>query len=725
MKKVNRISICLIVLILAVQYFPHESQVYGMATESGSEKVEKIIVDDGIDNPVQEETEFPNEIATKEASPSDINELEKDSEVVLKDAKSSLFANVGPRVSNKGSQTLTEEQTILLDNENNTLSKVNESATSKLGHLKNSRVKIYESLDKDSSLNLAGDTYTNAVYYIKKQAEVSGQTYYLISKQPSSTRGVVGWVKASDISTHSHVSVDKKTKTFYIRGTGKAYTKAWGGSKDFVYDLSKYKYNKFTVQLTEKVGNNFWYRGTLNGKTVWVHTSYLTPKEEKSTSRLGQLKNSNVVIYKNLHNQNSGVKAGKTYTNKVYYIKKEAKINDITYYLISNNPSSTKGVVGWVKASDLSTHSHVGVDKKTKTFYIKGTGKAYTKAWGGSKDLVYNLSQHKGKEFKVNLTEKVGNNVWYRGKLNGKTVWVHNSYLYENKHSYYDLELNEALKIQETANPQTDKEYKTYISKEYVKDSKVTADVLNVRGGPSTDSWVVGRLSQGATVKILAEVNGWYEIEYTDNHRWVNASPDDILYYLNPLNFIKSSVQQLQFLDLTKTSGIDVSVLNDYLKGKGILEGQGQAFLDASKKFGLNETYLVSHAVLETGNGDSTLAKGVKHNGKTVYNMYGIGAYDECPVECGARKAYDEGWDTPYKAIVGGAAFIDTGYIKAGQNTLYKMRWNPQSMALTGTFGKQYATDIGWAYKQAQIMYNNFYKHNQYTLLQLDIPVYK
>ncbi|MFB4474460.1 hypothetical protein ACDI16_16280, partial [Oceanobacillus caeni] len=71
-----------------------------------------------------------------------------------------------------------------------------ESKTSRLGHLKSAKVKIYKELGNTSTAFKAGGTYTNAVYYIKKQAELSGTLYYLISKNPSSTSGVVGWVKA-------------------------------------------------------------------------------------------------------------------------------------------------------------------------------------------------------------------------------------------------------------------------------------------------------------------------------------------------------------------------------------------------------------------------------------------------------------------------------------------------------------------------------------------------
>ncbi|MFP3359521.1 GW dipeptide domain-containing protein, partial [Planococcus sp. SIMBA_143] len=117
----------------------------------------------------------------------------------------------------------------------------------------------------------------------------ASQLYYLISTNPSSETGVLGWVKAQDVSSHSHKGVDTKSKTFYVKGTGNAYSKAWGGSKDLVYDLSSLSMKEFQVNKTETVGNNTWYRGILEGKEVFIHSSYLMTKEEESTSRLGHI----------------------------------------------------------------------------------------------------------------------------------------------------------------------------------------------------------------------------------------------------------------------------------------------------------------------------------------------------------------------------------------------------------------------------------------------------
>src|SRR5699024_4733063 len=173
---------------------------------------------------------------------------------------------------------------------------------------------------------------------------VSRETYYLISTKPSSTKGTIGWVNAKEMSTHAHKGVDKKSKTFVVKGTGKAYRKAWGGSKDLVYNLSDYKNKEFNVHLTETVGSNTWYRGKLDGKTVWMHSSYVTTKQESKTSKLGHLR-LGATIYQTIGDESSAIDSAQ-YLNAVYYIKKQAKVGKTTYYLISTKPSSKKGTIG-------------------------------------------------------------------------------------------------------------------------------------------------------------------------------------------------------------------------------------------------------------------------------------------------------------------------------------------------------------------------------------------
>ncbi|MDN7241740.1 SH3 domain-containing protein [Planococcus sp. N028] len=210
---------------------------------------------------------------------------------------------------------------------------------------------------------------------------------------------------------------------------------------------------------------------------------------------------------------------------------------------------------------------------------------------------------------------------------------------------------------------------------------------------------------------------------------WMNASRQQVEYYANPANFKKNTANYYQFLVLSQPAGLHTKEVNQkILYNQGILTGKAQSFIDAGKKYNVNEAYLISHALLETGNGSSQLATGipVDNTGKivsakdadyTVYNMYGIGATDKCPQSCGAKRAFDEGWFTPEAAIVGGAAFIQD-YIIHGQDTLFKMRWNP---AKPGTH--QYATDIGWSIKQTTRI-EQLYKLVDNFVLIFDVPKY-
>ena len=73
---------------------------------------------------------------------------------------------------------------------------------------------------------------------------------------------------------------------------------------------------------------------------------------------------------------------------------------------------------------------------------------------------------------------------------------------------------------------------------------------------------------------------------------------------------MQKSSFKISILRLDRPQLLSVDRLNRLLKGKGMLENQGQAFANAAKLTGVNEIYLIAHALLETGNGQSKLAKG-------------------------------------------------------------------------------------------------------------------
>ncbi|QQK78499.1 SH3 domain-containing protein [Salicibibacter cibi] len=306
---------------------------------------------------------------------------------------------------------------------------------------------------------------------------------------------------------------------------------------------------------------------------------------------------------------------------------------------------------------------------------------------------------------------------------------------------------------------------------------------LNVREGPSTSYDQVSSIPRGERIDLVGEIDGWYKIQMDDvsgptyvsgsliefyetsgnehiaytsydvtfdealsiqmngspqissaSGGFQDASEADVAEYLDP-----SNNDQFQHLLLTESVGVSANELNNVLSGS--LDGMGQAFIDAGDEHSVNEVYLISHALLETGNGTSNLATGIEvgensngnaqvvtsgnrsnlSNIRTTYNTFGIGAADHDAETLGAIYAYNEGWFSPEEAIVGGAAFISQRYIHNdyNQNTLYKMRWNPANPGYP-----QYATDIGWAVKQVPRI-ESLYQQLDNPDLYFDIPEYQ
>lgn len=229
---------------------------------------------------------------------------------------------------------------------------------------------------------------------------------------------------------------------------------------------------------------------------------------------------------------------------------------------------------------------------------------------------------------------------------------------------------------------------------------------------------------------VNIQLNSRAVFQNTATWTWDPANASMIKGYVDPANITNDEYRKYEYLKLSYNDGASVTDLNHVLNGKGILSGNGQLFINSSKNNNINPIYLISHAILETGNGTSALSTGILVSSvdgvavtpRVVYNLFGIGAYDSNANKYGSEYAYKQGWFSVAQAIDGGAYFISNGYINNAsynQNTLYKMRWNP---AKPGTH--QYATDIRWAYNQISNI-KKLIDNCPNSLIYFDIPVYK
>src|SRR5690625_3050405 len=142
-------------------------------------------------------------------------------------------------------------------------------------------------------------------------------------------------------------------------------------------------------------------------------------------SKIGKLRDGKSLVYRSPIDLSNG-KSTKSLKNYSFFIKKEATINGEKFYLLSHKPSSSEGVVGWIKATNIATRNLVFIEQDPKIFTLNGKGKAYDRPWGSKKNIILDkLDLLKGIEFHVERTEKVRNRNWYCGFLENKKVWVH------------------------------------------------------------------------------------------------------------------------------------------------------------------------------------------------------------------------------------------------------------------------------------------------------------
>nr|WP_038244806.1 teichoic acids export ABC transporter ATP-binding subunit TagH [Virgibacillus massiliensis] len=151
-------------------------------------------------------------------------------------------------------------------------------------------------------------------------------------------------------------------------------------------------------------------------------------------SKIGHINANRSFIYSHLSTNKQDRVPSEDYKNCVYYIKREAKFSNSVFYLLSNEPSGEKGIVGWMKANDVNSKDEVLIDSDKKRYSIMGAGQAFERPWGGKRNLVYDdLGSFRGKEFVVNRTIKIGKNLWYNGILEGNSVWIHQRFLEDIK----------------------------------------------------------------------------------------------------------------------------------------------------------------------------------------------------------------------------------------------------------------------------------------------------
>lgn len=87
--------------------------------------------------------------------------------------------------------------------------------------------------------------------------------------------------------------------------------------------------------------------------------------------------------------------------------------------------------------------------------------------------------------------------------------------------------------------------------------------------------------------------------------------------------------------------------------------------------------------------------------------------------------AYDRPWNSPKKAITGGAKWIASGYISRGQFTSYLKKYNVNPNASSNIFNHQYMENIAAPASEAKTSYKAYSENGLLSLpLVFNIPIY-
>lgn len=146
--------------------------------------------------------------------------------------------------------------------------------------------------------------------------------------------------------------------------------------------------------------------------------------------------------------------------------------------------------------------------------------------------------------------------------------------------------------------------------------------------------------------------------------------------------------------DLTKYEIYTVDQMNEWIDKRAPEDSpfrdEGEAFLNASEKSGLDPKYLVAHAALESKWGTSNICRNKN-------NYFGIAAYNSSPGS--SAYTFSDGLES---SITEGAIWIKENYTDKGQETLDEMINGKKAYC---TLDDEKTPDQKWIRKIVDIVY--------------------
>lgn len=214
--------------------------------------------------------------------------------------------------------------------------------------------------------------------------------------------------------------------------------------------------------------------------------------------------------------------------------------------------------------------------------------------------------------------------------------------------------------------------------------------------------------------------------EYPTEKGWYNASSEAIAYYMDPRNYLNEkyifAFESLHY-NSSHTSNITNKILSGQSFWNSLYSGSGRTVGDDIVKAcfnvknntnsdGISAAHIASRIKQEISGldlSDPRLGSSFTYNNQSYsgyYNFFNISVWGDDKVIRGMKYAMDNGWNSPYNAIYGGAYYIYDDYIKINQDTMYYEKFDVSTS--DGNYDNQYMQNLAAPMQETDTSYRSY-----------------
>ena len=602
---------------------------------------------------------------------------------------------------------------------------------SKLGYLTSGKTFTINGKAQDSSgvwwytLSFNGKTGYVSSKYVKTSTTASSVTEVSDTTGTVSTGGTELFVRSGPGTSYSKLGYLTSGKTFAITGKAQDSSGTW------------------------------WYRLTYNGKTGYVSSKFVTVKTSSGATEAAQSAVGTVV---NTGSDPLNVRKGPGTGYSVIGSLEKGKTFDIVA-----SAKDSSGTV-WYKLTYNGAYGYVSskyVQVSEKSEGGSSSGESGSSGSGSSEPVTFqmgtvntssglNVRTGAGTSYTRLTTLPNGTSVAITGSAKDSSGKVWYKYQYSSSTAGYICSDYVTVKT-----VTSDTSFETYLTSQGFPESYKNALRILHANHPQ---WVfkavnvgynwsdalakeskvgINLVSSSAPVSYRSTESGSYNSSTKTwtkfDGSWYAASKTVVAYYMDPRNFLTES-GIYQFMKQTYDSSsqnantVAAVISGSFMQSKnpgGGYSSYASLINDEGKSLGVNPNVLAAMIIQEQGWSGSSLVSGTYSGYVGYYNFFNIGAYTADgmnAVQRGLWYAKGEGWNTPYKSIIGGAKFYVNNYVKNNQDSYYTKKFNVKN-GLSCVATHQYMTYVAAAANEGSIVKRAYSGNDNYPVV-FEIPVY-